>query len=81
MVVPREQAMGLSILYMPVSILGLLVGVGLFFILLGGLSMFINKEISEFFKEKGNWILFIGIIGWLIFIIPTIIARWSSLFK
>jgi hypothetical protein len=71
----------LKILYKPKSILGLLVAVGLLFLLLGGLSLEFSEKISEYFISWGKWLLFIGIIGWLLYALPTIVKNWAKLGK
>lgn len=47
----------LQILYKPKSILGLLVAVGLLFILLSGLTLPVQKDVSEFFLDRGKTLL------------------------
>ena len=69
----------LNILYKPKSILGLIVAVGLLFILLSGLTMQFTKEVSEFFLSWGKTLLTIGIAGWLLYLLPSIIRNWSKL--
>ena len=69
----------LKILYKPKSVLGLLVAVGLLFILLIGLTLQYSPEISEFFKSWGKWLLTIGIVAWLLYMLPSIVRNWSKL--
>jgi len=69
----------LKILFQPKSILGLLVAVGLLFLLLSGLSMSLNKETSDFFLNWGKILLLIGIAGWLLYLLPSIIRNWGKM--
>jgi hypothetical protein len=69
----------LKILYEPKSILGLLTAVGLLFLMLSGLSMPIQQNVSQFFLSWGKILLTIGISGWLLFVIPAILRNWSRL--
>ncbi len=69
----------LQILFKPKSILGLLVAVGLLFILLSGLSLELSTVISEFFLKWGKICLLIGIAGWLLYIIPAVVRNWANL--
>ena len=69
----------LKILYKPKSVLGLLVGVGLLFILLSGLSMSYLPSVAEFFKYWGKLLLTIGIVAWLLYMLPSIVRNWSKL--
>ena len=69
----------LKILFKPKSILGLLVAVGLLFLLLSGLSMEFSQQVSEFFLKWAKILLFIGIAGWLLYIIPVVVRNWGNL--
>jgi len=62
----------LKILYKPKSIVSLLVGVGLLFLLIGGGLISLSPESSKFFIDTGWLVLGIGLVGWLFFIIPAI---------
>jgi len=68
-----------KILYKPKSILGLLIAGGILFLLIGGISIPISKEVSQFFLSTGYFFLGIGIVGWLFFLLPTIIRNIQTL--
>ena len=70
---------GLKIFYKPTSILGLSVAVGLFFLFIGGMAIPIQKEVSDFFLGWGKTLLIVGISGWLLYIIPSLIRNWGKL--
>jgi hypothetical protein len=69
----------LKILFKPKSILGLLVAVGLLFILFSGLSLSFSQPVADFFLHWGKIILIIGIVGWLLYIIPAVARNWGRL--
>ena len=70
----------LNILYKPTSILGLLVAAGLSFLFIGGITISTHQQVSDFFLTWGKPLLLIGIAGWLLYIIPSLIRNWGKLF-
>ncbi|TRZ54166.1 hypothetical protein D4Q76_02985 [archaeon] len=68
-----------KILYKPKSILGLLIAGGILFLLIAGISIPVNKEVSQFFLSTGYSLLGIGIVGWLFFLLPSIVRNIQSL--
>jgi len=67
----------LEIIFQPKSIVGLLVAVGLLFLLIGGLTIPMNQDVSGFFLIWGGFLFVIGLIGWLCFFIPAVARNWG----
>lgn len=65
------------VVFKPKSILALLVVSGIIFLLLGGATMAVHEQTSNFFTKWGGILLTIGIVGWLFFVIPTIKRLWE----
>lgn len=68
----------LSIFYKPKSILGLFVAGGILFLLISGATITINAEMHDFFFKWVLIMFLIGIAGWMLFIIPTIVGLFSK---
>lgn len=69
----------LSILFKPKSILGLLVAAGILFLMIAGATVTLSEEVHDFFFTFGLIFFFIGIGGWLFFIVPAIMRNISRL--
>ena len=73
----RCMSSPLNILFKPKSILGLLVAAGILFLLIGGGLISVSGAASAFFISTGGLLLFIGLVGWAFFVIPTIARNFA----
>ena len=67
----------LKVILKPKSIIGMFVAVGLLMLVLTGIFIPIHKGASDYFFSTCVVILGIGILGWVLYLIPGIARNWS----